>query len=113
MALLKTSSKQEFQDKVLGSSKTVLVDFWAAWCPPCRAMAPILEEVAGELDSTVDIVKIDIEETPENNQLASDNGVHSIPNMVIFKGGKEVGRIIGLTQRLSLIDKLNKISTAA
>lgn len=112
MALLKTTDKKEFDEKVTKSDKVVLVDFWAEWCGPCRAMAPILEDASKELDGEVDIVKVNIEESNENNALASEHGVRSIPNMVIFKGGKEVGRIIGLTQKVPLVTKLKSFVTA-
>ena len=109
MALYNTATKQEFEDKVLQSSKLVLVDFWAEWCPPCRAMAPILHSVAEKLDASVDIVKVDIEQSPDNANLAGEYRVQSIPNMVVFKGGKEVDRIIGTTPELALSERLNKL----
>lgn len=106
MALITTTTKQDFEDKVLKSEKTVLVDFWAAWCPPCRAMAPTLEKLAVELDEKVDVVKVNIEESADNNQLATNYGVQSIPNMPIFKKGKEIDRIIGMTPETQLKTRL-------
>ncbi|HEU0266609.1 MAG TPA: thioredoxin [Candidatus Saccharimonadaceae bacterium] len=106
MALVTTTTKQEFEDKVLKSEKTVLVDFWAAWCPPCRAMAPRLHNVADKMDSTVDVVKVDIEASADNQQLATEYQVQSIPNMVIFKSGKEADRIIGMVPEAVLEKQL-------
>lgn len=108
MALYNTITKQEFEDKVLHSTKVVLVDFWAEWCPPCRAMAPSLHNIGEKHDDIIDIVKVDIEAAAENAQLAGDYQVRSIPNMVVFKGGKEVDRIIGLTPEVALVDQLKK-----
>lgn len=96
MALLNTLTKKEFEEKVLKSDKLVLVDFWAAWCMPCRAMAPALESVAKKMDKDVDIVKVNIEESPENQQLAVQYGVQGIPNMQLFKGGKVVEELVGM-----------------
>lgn len=110
MALYTITTKQEFDDKVLKSNKVVLVDFWAEWCPPCRAMAPVLHDIAEQLDSTVDIVKVDIEATPENSRLAAENGVQSIPNMPIFKAGKEVDRLIGMVPKMHLEDMLKQLA---
>lgn len=106
MALLNTTTKQEFEAKVLKSDKTVLVDFWAAWCPPCRAMAPRLHTVAEQMDATVDIVKVDIEASADNRQLAQEYDIQSIPNMVIFKAGKEADRIIGMVPETVLAQRL-------
>ena len=109
MALHNTYSKQEFTDKVIGSDKVVLVDFWAAWCPPCRAMAPALEDVAKSLDEKLDVVKVNIEESPENAALASEYGVQGIPNMQIFKDGKVIQELIGLRPATVLKNELQAV----
>lgn len=106
MGLVNTSNKAEFEKDVIQNDKVVLVDFWAEWCPPCLAMAPTLEKVASKLDKNVDIVKVDIEESIDNHHLAGEHDVRSIPNMVIFKDGKEVDRIIGMVSGSILEDKL-------
>jgi len=106
MALYNTTTKQEFEDKVLKSDKVVLVDFWAAWCPPCRAMSPILISLADKLDDTTDIVKVNIEESADNNMLAGEHGVRSIPNMLVYKGGKQVDNIIGMVPEPTLRERL-------
>lgn len=110
MALINTSTKKEFEEEVINSKKTVLVDFWAEWCPPCKAMAPILHKLGKNLDDKVNIVKVDIEESIENHKLASEHGVQGIPNMQIYKNGKVVDEIVGLVPESTLLDKLNEIS---
>lgn len=106
MALLNTTTTKEFENAVLKSNKTVLVDFWAAWCGPCLAMAPVLDKLGEQLDDTVDIVKVNIEASAENGQLASQYDVRSIPNMYIFKDGKVADQIIGMVPEKTLIDSL-------
>ena len=108
MALIVTTTKQEFEEKVLNSQKVVLVDFWAQWCPPCRAMAPILEQVAKDMDANVDVVKVDTEASRDNAMLAGEYEVRSIPNMNVFKGGKVVDTIIGMVPRPTLESTLKK-----
>jgi len=103
LALYNITTKQEFEDKVLRSDKVVLVDFWAGWCPPCRAMAPTLHAVAEEHDELIDIVKVDIEDTADNRELSDAYGVRSIPNMPLFLDGKEVERIIGVVSKGELV----------
>ncbi len=110
MALYDTTTKQEFEEKVLKSDKVVLVDFWAEWCPPCRAMAPTLHDLANKLDNNVDIVKVNIEQSADNAQLAGEYHVQSIPNMNIFKGGKVVDTVIGMVPAPVLEDTLKKHS---
>jgi thioredoxin 1 len=95
MALLTTTSRQEFEEKVINSDKVVLVDFWATWCPPCRMMAPILESVAKKFDDKLDVVKVDVEASGENKMLAAEHGVQGIPNMQVFKDGQVVKELVG------------------
>ena len=110
MALYNTTTEKEFDEKVVNSAKVVLVDFWAEWCPPCRAMAPILHDLAEELDENVDIVKVDIENGQDNALLAGKYEVRSIPNMLIFKDGKVVETVIGMVPKPHLSDMLQKIA---
>lgn len=109
MALYNITSRNEYEDKVLGNSRLVLVDFWAQWCPPCRAMAPTLEALASELDDKFDVVKVDIEATADNGALAHEHGVQSIPNMQLFRAGKQVDTIIGLMPRMALEAKVKNL----
>lgn len=111
MALYNITSRSEYEEKVLKSNKLVLVDFWAAWCPPCRAMAPTLEALAKELDEKFDIVKVDVEASADNGSLANEHGVQGIPNMQLFQGGKHVDTIIGLVPRPVLEAKLKSLLT--
>ena len=109
MALYSTTTNQEFDDKVLKSKKIVLVDFWATWCPPCRMMAPILEDVAKKMDDVLDIIKVDVEASADNGQLASKYGVQGIPNMQVFKGGKVVKELVGMRPASTLENELKAI----
>lgn len=111
MALYTISTRKEYEEKVLHGDKLVLVDFWAQWCPPCRAMAPTLEALAKDLDASFDVVKVDIEASRENGLLAQERGVQGIPNMQLFRGGKHVDTIVGLLPRVALEAKLKPLMT--
>lgn len=106
MKVLSVSTMNEFDDEVLNSDKTVLVDFWAEWCAPCRMMAPILDNIAKKMADDVKIVKVNIEASADNGQLAQDYDVRGIPNMQVFKGGKVVDELVGVRAQMVLEDEL-------
>lgn len=108
MALYDVTTSQEFEEKVINSKKVVLVDFWAEWCPPCRAMAPGLHQLAEKMDKDVDVVKVNIEDGQDNAQLAGKYGVQSIPNMHVFKGGEHVDQFVGMVPVTHLESVLGK-----
>lgn len=102
--MAKIIDEKEFGNLVLKNKGVVLVDFFATWCGPCKALAPILIEVGEELKDKVQIYKVDID---QNQALAQEYKVMSVPNMKIFKHGEVVESIVGLQSKGVLIEKLN------
>ncbi|MCF7551946.1 MULTISPECIES: thioredoxin [Pseudonocardia] len=93
-----------FENDVLKSDKTVLVDFWATWCGPCKMVAPVLDEIAGEHKDDLTVAKLDID---ANGKTAQEYQVMSIPTMILFKDGKPVKTIVGAKPKAALLNDLS------
>ena len=102
-ANLKTVTDATFANDVLQSDKPVLVDFWAEWCGPCKMVAPVLDEIAGEHGEKLQIVKVNIDENPN---VARDYQIMSIPTMAVFQGGQMVKSIVGAKPKAAILRDL-------
>ena len=102
---VKEVSDSSFENEVLGSSKPVLVDFWAQWCTPCRMLAPTVEAVAQQYNETATVVKLNVDDNPST---AQRYGIKGIPTLILFREGKEVERVVGATSKESITRMIDK-----
>ena len=96
---------ETFQAEVLQSQEPVLVDFWAAWCGPCKLIASSVEELATEYRGRLKVVKVDVD---ENMEISANYGVQSIPTLILFKGGQPVERLVGAYPKPAILSKLQR-----
>jgi len=100
-----TITDATFESEVLNAAEPVLVDFWATWCGPCKAIAPALEEIATEQTGRLKIAKLDVD---ANGETAMRFGVQSIPTLILFKDGQQVERLLGAMPKQSIMSKLER-----
>ena len=98
---------QNFDEEVIKSSIPVMIDFFAEWCGPCKSLAPVVDELAGDYEGKVKIVKLNVDESPET---AQKFGVMSIPTLVFVKDGAEVDRLTGALPKEALAEKLDAVA---
>lgn len=104
--MAKQLTNQEFQTEVLDSKELVLVDFFATWCGPCKMMAPVIDQLAEEMDGKAKIFKIDVDEARD---LAAKYRIMSVPTLMFFKNGEVVDQIMGAVPKDRLVDKINAL----
>lgn len=105
MSNLTELNENNFDDEVIKSDKLTVVDFWAPWCGPCRKLAPVLDEIAGEFDGKIKLVKVN---TDENLKLAQRFSISALPSILIFKNGEPVERLVSLMPKSALITNITK-----
>lgn len=103
---MKNVDKSSFEAEVLKSEGPVLVDFWAEWCGPCKALAPVLEEVSQEIGEKAKIVKVNVDEAGE---LAQEYGIRGIPTLIFFKGGEVKSTLVGNQPKAEILKGLNDL----
>ena len=103
MSAITTLNEQNFKDTISTAAEPVLVEFWAPWCGPCKAIAPLLEELSGELDGKVQITKVNVD---ENSAIAAEYNIRAIPTLLLFKNGSLADQFVGMVGKDDLKAKL-------
>jgi thioredoxin len=106
MSAAASITADKFEDEVIKSEIPVMVDFWAEWCGPCKALAPTIDQIAEEYAGKMKVYKLDVQ---TEAALASKYGVSSIPTLLIFKEGEVVDRIVGLQPKKNITDRIDKL----
>lgn len=106
MSNLINATDSNFQDEVLQAEKPVLVDFWAAWCGPCRMVGPVVEQIADEYKEKLKVVKVNVDENPAT---ALQYGVMSIPTLAVFKGGQVVQKMVGYMPKDKMKSQIDQV----
>ena len=99
-------TEETFQSTVIENTLPVVVDFWAAWCPPCKMLHPILDEIAEDYDSKISVCKVDVD---KNQALAGKYGIRSIPTVLFFKGGEIKDQVVGALPKDQLKQKIDAL----
>jgi thioredoxin 1 len=109
MASVQSVGDDSFEREVLQSSTPVLIDFWAPWCAPCRAIAPVVEELAAEYAGKLKILKMNVDDNPRT---PARYGVRGIPNLILFQGGQVKEQIVGAVPKAQLVKAISAVVTA-
>jgi thioredoxin 1 len=104
MSELINLNKESFLKVTSNKDKTLIIDFWAPWCGPCKALTPVLEELATEMSDSVEVYKVNVD---DNTELAQEHGVQSIPTLLVFKNGALSETIVGLKTKDELVEIVN------
>ena len=104
MALIGDVTDQDFEERVLGSERPVLVDFWAEWCVPCHMVSPVVEEIGRDKGDALQVAKLNIDENPD---VTRKYGVMSIPTLMLFKDGREIARVVGARGKDALLKEID------
>jgi thioredoxin len=104
VALIGDVTDQDFEERVLGSERPVLVDFWAEWCVPCHMVSPVVEEIGRDKGDDLQVAKLNIDENPD---VTRRFGVMSIPTLMLFKDGKEIARVVGARGKDALLKEID------
>ena len=104
VALIGDVTDQDFEERVLGSERPVLVDFWAEWCVPCHMVSPVVEEIGRDKGDDLQVAKLNIDENPD---VTRKYGVMSIPTLMLFKDGQEIARVVGARGKDALLKEID------